>query len=217
LRPDTDEYEILKRQVQSFKPDILYVDDSYILGDRVEDLLNSVPDLKISLGRCGSAMTDRAKSQIRYYTHVIGVSLHFVNILQDMGLKSFEVKQGFEDTLLPVLRPETFPESCDVLFCGSFYAMEGGHHLRMSIFWDLVDLPCDFVIRTGTLKPRPILMALSDNKFPLPQYPDFAYALQNLASVWKSSEWPAPVQHRIFLIGSYRIGTGPPQHFCKEH
>ncbi|MBW7875390.1 MAG: glycosyltransferase family 1 protein [Candidatus Cloacimonetes bacterium] len=156
LHPDTDEYEILKRQVQNFKPDILYVDDSYILGDRVEDLLKSVPGLKISLGRCGSAMTDRAKSQIRYYSHVIGVSLHFVNILQEMGLKSFEVKQGFEDTLLPLLRPETFPESCDVLFCGSFYAMEGGHHLRMSIFWDLVDLPCDFVIRTGTLKPRPI-------------------------------------------------------------
>ncbi len=154
--PKTEDYEVLKEQVLRFRPDVLYVDDSYILGDRVEDLLKSVPGLKISLGRCGSAMTDRAKSQIRYYTHVIGVSLHFVKILQDMGLKSFEVKQGFEDTLLPALRPDTFPESCDVLFCGSFYAMEGGHHLRMSIFWDLVDLPCDFVIRTGTLKPRPI-------------------------------------------------------------
>jgi len=162
--------DIIKHQVISYKPDILFVDDYHTFTkDFLDDLKISCPSIKFVIGWCGAPYDDA--QVFSAYDLVLSNIPELVTEFRDLGHRSQYFKHAFEPRILKRISnvDETIDSqtsSSEILFSfvGSIVAGKLGHNQRIKLLKQLIknvdiDIFCDVnqfgskQILLGILKP----------------------------------------------------------------
>lgn len=122
-------YRVLRAQVETFKPDILYVQDIGLFHPRFLRSLKS--KVRLILGQIASPIPPL--SYLKPYDLILSSFPHFVEKFRKMGLCSEYFKLAFEKSLLPKLKKS--PHSYEVAFVGG---ISPHHRQRLALLDALI-------------------------------------------------------------------------------
>ena len=122
------EKEVLKAQVEAFKPDVIFICDVlYLPADFHQTLKEST---KLLVGEMAYPIPPSL--DLRPFDLVISAAPHFVERIRKAGTRSELLRLGFEQTILKRLEPQ--PKNAELAFVGS---VGKDHQQRLALLEEL--------------------------------------------------------------------------------
>ena len=136
---DKNGFELLIFQLESFKPDIIFIQDSQSLEERwIRYIRERIPELKKIIGWICSPFSAEILELYRHFDFTITCSPLFYKNLNRKGLKAYNMNHAFESTILEKI-PSIDEQEKDLVFIGSLIAGRDFHDLRLSIIESLIN------------------------------------------------------------------------------
>jgi spore maturation protein CgeB len=143
--------DIIKAQVQSFRPDIVFADDyGAYTADFIQHLRSCCPSIKLVLGWCGAPYRD--ESVFRAHDIVFSNIPELVEKFRDRGYKSEYIKHAFEPRILEKIDTSQ-AKTIDFSFVGSVFKGKLGHIERERLIKELAQ-ETDLAIFTNLYRPN---------------------------------------------------------------
>ncbi len=95
-------YDIAKEQINSFKPDILYCQDLSFFSANILKEIKEETSIKLLVGQIACPLPP--KSFIKQFDLILTSFPHFVDILNNQGIKSHYLKIGFDQRILSKIK-----------------------------------------------------------------------------------------------------------------
>jgi spore maturation protein CgeB len=135
---DKNGLELLTFQLEAFKPDIIFIQDSQSFEVKwIKYLRERIPGLKKIIGWICSPFSDEILDLYKHFDFTITCSPLFYKNLNRKGLKSYNINHAFEASILKKI-PSIINQQKDIVFIGSLLAGKDFHDLRLSIIEDLL-------------------------------------------------------------------------------
>ena len=131
---------LLLEQLKFYKPDVIFFQDSLSFNySFIRDIKRNVPSVKKIVGWCCSPFTKQQLENFKLFDFVCACSPKFVDVLKNVGVKTYRLNHAFEPSLLPRVQKENdYPES-DFIFIGSFIGNTDFHNERIKLIESLIN------------------------------------------------------------------------------
>jgi len=154
----TTEGDIVVAQLKDYSPDVvMFQDSSKFNGDWIKYLKEQVPSIKLLIGYCASPYPKEDMELFKLFDFMLtsgGPS--FMSSFIDNGFKIYQVRHGFEKSLLPkIVVNDNYPE-VDFIFIGSLALGKGYHNKRKEILEGLLEAGLDLSIYSKINKNNPV-------------------------------------------------------------
>ena len=135
--------EILLKQLQANKPEVLFISDIYHYAPWYDNIKTLIPTLKLVIGWDGILYHD--VNSFRACDLILTCVRETVDFYEANGIKSKFFPFGFEQTILEKLVPRE--KKYNVTFIGSVVLIKGYHYGRLNTLYELAALlPVDYWI-----------------------------------------------------------------------
>ncbi|MBE6094909.1 MAG: glycosyltransferase family 1 protein [Schwartzia succinivorans] len=129
-------FDILKEQIRTFKPDILWYD--WVGYQELHELRHEFPSISLFVGWVGSALA--SNGQWRELDMVFSCAPESVSVLREQGVAAEHLNHAFDPDILKVL-PRTTTHN-NIIFIGSLIQGKGFHNQRRALLHKLAaELP----------------------------------------------------------------------------
>lgn len=124
--------ELIIKQLQFYKPEVVWIDDFSIIDTHWKTiLLKQVPSIKLLIGHICAPYNSVTAEKFKLFDVMFTCIPCLKNELAKLGVNSYLLYHGFEKSALNNLNENNdYPES-DFLFSGSLYAGSGFHKSRI--------------------------------------------------------------------------------------
>jgi spore maturation protein CgeB len=139
--------DIVFDQLKVIKPEVVFFQDSFTFnGEKINQLRENVPSIKLVIGNCCSIFNDEYLAQFKAFDFMNVCSRKFYEDFTKAGIKANIVLHAFEDTILDRINSNNnFPE-VDFIFLGSFIPGFEWHDLRQKVVNQLIKAGIDINI-----------------------------------------------------------------------
>ncbi|TRT56206.1 MAG: glycosyltransferase family 1 protein [Microcystis aeruginosa Ma_QC_C_20070703_M131] len=128
--------DIIKAQVESFCPDILFADDyGAYKADFIQQLRSCCPSVKLVLGWCGAPYAN--SSVFKSHDIIFSNIPDLVNLFREQGHKSEYIKHAFEPRILEKIATGR-AKTIDFSFIGSINKGQSAHNQRELLIKELI-------------------------------------------------------------------------------
>lgn len=127
--------DIIRAQIQAFRPDILFFNTLSLSTEFVRSLRLESPSIRLVMGFCGSAFKDI--SVFEEYDVVITCIPQYVQDFRNRGIGSYYVNHSFDPCILELLNTDNLQHE-DFVFIGSFLIVNGSHNKREKLILELI-------------------------------------------------------------------------------
>jgi|WetSurMetagenome_2_1015567.scaffolds.fasta_scaffold18645_2 spore maturation protein CgeB len=126
--------EILFDQINSFAPDILWVENlSYVSPDLLNYIRQKVKSVRLIIANHCSPFNSRVNESLRAVDFVITCTPGLKSAIEDMGKKSYLIYHGFDTDLLQRINNDTSVPKNDFIFSGSLISGGDFHAQRIRL------------------------------------------------------------------------------------
>lgn len=139
--------DILLKQIELFKPEIIYFQDSVSYnGDFVKRLKEKIPSLKLCIGNICAPFTTVQLESFKVFDYFTVCSPFFQKNLAQYGIESVIIPHAFDQRVLQHLNENNNYQESKLAFIGSIITDEGFHDLRKQVLHQLIsnDIPFTF-------------------------------------------------------------------------
>ncbi|NWF88259.1 MAG: glycosyltransferase [Ignavibacteriaceae bacterium] len=140
--------EIFFHQVKKIEPDVLFLQDVSPFDQHfLSRVRNEVKSVKLIIGWLCAPYTEKNLKTLASCDFVCSCSELFIKQLTDNGIKCYRLNHAFENSLLPKIVNNTYPQT-DFLFVGSFFPGSELHDERVQVIEALLAEEIDMKIYT---------------------------------------------------------------------
>lgn len=139
--------DILLKQIEFFKPEVIYFQDSVSYsGDFVLRLRERLPSLKLCIGNICAPFTTVQLESFKVFDYFTVCSPFFQKNLAQYGIESVIIPHAFDQRVLQHLNENNNYQESKLAFIGSIITDEGFHDLRKQVLHKLIsnDIPFTF-------------------------------------------------------------------------
>jgi spore maturation protein CgeB len=131
--------DILLEQLKFYKPDVIFFQDSLSFSySFLQEVKMKVPSVKKIIGWCCAPFAVQQLETFKLFDFVCACSPKFVEVLQNIGVKTYRLNHAFESSLTSRVRQDNnFPES-DFVFIGSLIGNKDFHNDRIKLIESLL-------------------------------------------------------------------------------
>jgi spore maturation protein CgeB len=132
--------EIVTEQIKDLRPDVVFLQDSYIFhGEWVTRLRELVPSVKFVIGWVCAPFSDAVLAQFKPFDATFVCSPEFKQRLERFGMQTYELHHAFEPSLLPRIAEQNAYPAVDFIFTGSIISGTGYHDMRQLLLEHLIE------------------------------------------------------------------------------
>jgi len=137
---DLSPEEIVCRQIEHFKPNVIYFQDSITFNSAFINRLKSQhPFIRLIIGNICSPFTSSQIEDFKSFDYLTVCSPQFREILSKYGIKCVLIPHAFDKRILEKINIDNYYPESDLLFTGSIIPDEGFHNIRLQILENLVN------------------------------------------------------------------------------
>ncbi|MCL2072665.1 MAG: glycosyltransferase [Marinilabiliaceae bacterium] len=139
--------EIVAKQIEFFKPEVVYFQYSISFRDGfIREIRKNNPSIRLIIGNICAPFANSQLEQFKVFDYFTVCSPVFVDALRKYGFKSILIPHAFDGRLLDKINIENHYSLSEFFFTGSIIPGEGFHSLRLQILENLVNenIPFDF-------------------------------------------------------------------------
>jgi len=144
----TTEGDIVVAQLKDYSPDVVMFEDALMFsGDWIKYLKEQVPSMKLAIGCCSSPYSKEDMERFRVFDFMLtGGGPSFMSSFIENGIKIYQVRHGFEKSLLSKININNNYPEVDFIFLGSLALGKGYHNKRKEILEGLLEAGVDLSI-----------------------------------------------------------------------
>lgn len=133
--------EVIINQIEFYKPDVLFLQDSYLLnGQQIRELRKKFKFIKLIVGYSCSPFHDTTIENFKAFDLIITCTDQFKNSFEAHGIKCHTIHHGFETSIVEeVTGGDELKKLYDIIFIGSIMPGKGFHQTRLEIIEQLLD------------------------------------------------------------------------------
>jgi len=150
LPPETTTQELIIKQLQFYKPEVVWVDDFSIVDKHWKSiLLKQVPSIKLLVGHICAPYNSVLAEKFKLFDIMFTCIPCFKSELTKLGINTYLLYHGFETSILDRLKNENTNTESDFLFTGSLYTGARSHISRIEYIENMlkaginIDLYCN--------------------------------------------------------------------------
>ncbi|MES2838626.1 MAG: glycosyltransferase [Bacteroidota bacterium] len=137
---ETSNKDIIIDQLKFYKPDVLWIDDFAIIDiDWKTKLLTQVPSIKLLVGHTCAPYNKAIEQKFKLFDIMFTCIPCQKNELEKLGIKTFLLYHGFEETILDRIKDNNNLPHTNFLFSGSLYTGSGFHKSRIEYIEKMLD------------------------------------------------------------------------------
>lgn len=141
---------LLLEQFKFYKPDVIFFQDSLSFDySFIREIKNKVPSVKKIIGWCCSPFTKQQLANYKIFDFVFACSPKFVEVLKNIGIKTYHLNHAFETSLLPRIQNENNFSESDFIFIGSFIGNADFHDDRIKLIESLISKKVNLSLYTS--------------------------------------------------------------------
>jgi len=147
LKSDLSVIEIVCKQIELFKPEVIYFQDSITFnGAFIERLKSQYSFIRLIIGNICSPFYSSQIEDFKAFDYFTVCSPLFRENLKKYGIESVVIPHAFDKRILEKINIDNNFSESDLLFTGSIFPDEGFHSIRLQILENLVssNIPFDF-------------------------------------------------------------------------
>lgn len=133
--------EIVIDQIEFYKPEVLFLQDSYLFnGQQIRELRKKFKFIQLIIGYSCSPFHDTTIENFKAFDFIITCTDQFKNSFEAHGIKCHTIHHGFETTIVEeVTGGAELKKLYDIIFIGSIMPGKGFHQTRLEIIEQLLD------------------------------------------------------------------------------
>ncbi|SKB79188.1 Spore maturation protein CgeB [Alkalitalea saponilacus] len=139
--------EIILAQIEAFKPEMIYFQDSITFnGSFINQLRRKFPFIKICIGNICAPFTSAQIESFKAFDYFTVCSPFFQQQLRQFGINSVVIPHAFDQRILEKTEKENEWPSVPFIFTGSIIPGDGFHSIRTMVLEQLVreNIPFSF-------------------------------------------------------------------------
>ena len=147
LKNDLSSEEIICAQIEYFKPEVVYFQDSIIYnGSFIHKLRAKFPFIRLITGNLGAQFSSSQIEDFKAFDYFTVCQPVFIEILKKHNIESVLIPHAFDRRILEKINIDNrYPET-DCIFIGSIIPDNGFHNMRLNILESIIkeNIPFEF-------------------------------------------------------------------------
>lgn len=134
LLPNLSDQEILMKQIELFRPEVIYFQDSVTYNGRfITELRQRFPFIKLCIGNLCAPFTSAQIVDFKVFDYFTVCSPFFQHQFKKYGIDSVLIPHAFDHRILSKTPNENSFHSSPFIFTGSIFPDEGFHSIRLQV------------------------------------------------------------------------------------